>query len=80
MRRATARVSEDVAYLTTTELALAALDCVRACGVGRRVVLADAGSGTSHDFRTARCKLCESVLARTVRRVSAVVLTRRDLT
>ena len=53
VRRAAARVPEDVRYHTKNELALAALDRVRAWGVGARVVLADAGYGTSHDFRAA---------------------------
>ena len=52
-RRATARVPADIRYQTKNELALAALDRVRAWGVGTRVVLADAGYGTSHDFRAA---------------------------
>jgi len=52
-RRATARVPDDIGYRTKNELALEALDRVRAWGVGPRVVLADAGYGTSHDFRAA---------------------------
>lgn len=52
-RRAAARVPETVAYQTKTALALAALDRVRTWGVGPRVVLADAGYGTSHEFRAA---------------------------
>ncbi len=50
-RRATARVPETVTYRTKNALALEALDRVRAWGVGRYVVLADAGYGTSHEFR-----------------------------
>ena len=53
VRRAAARVPETLTYQTKGELALAALDRVRAWGVGARVVLADAGYGTSQDFRTA---------------------------
>ena len=53
VRRAAARVPDTVAYQTKNELALAALDRVRTWGVGTRVVLADAGYGTSHDFRAA---------------------------
>ena len=53
VRRAAARVPEAISYQTKGELALAALDRVRAWGVGARVVLADAGYGTSHEFRTA---------------------------
>ena len=53
VRRTAARVPDDVRYQTKNELALAALDRVRAWGVGVRVVLADAGYGTSHDFRAA---------------------------
>lgn len=52
-RRAAARVPDDIRYQTKNELALAALDRVRGWGVGARVVLADAGYGTSHDFRAA---------------------------
>ena len=52
-RRTTARVPDDVRYQTKNELALAALDRVRTWGVGARVVLADAGYGTSHEFRAA---------------------------
>ena len=52
-RRAQARIPEAVAYTTKAALALDALDAVLAWGVGRRVVLADAGYGTSQDFRTA---------------------------
>ena len=52
-RRAQARVPDAVAYTTKAALALDALDAVLAWGVGRRVVLADAGYGTSQDFRTA---------------------------
>ena len=52
-RRAAARVPAEVRYQTKNELALAALDRVRAWGVGARVVLADAGYGTSHEFRAA---------------------------
>jgi len=52
-RRAAARVPDDIGYLTKNELALAALDRVSDWGVGTRVVLADAGYGTSHDFRAA---------------------------
>ena len=52
-RRAAARVPDTITYHTKTALALAALDRVRAWGVGPRVVLADAGYGTSHDFRAA---------------------------
>ena len=51
-RRAAARVPETITYQTKGELALAALDRAQAWGVGARVVLADAGYGTSHDFRT----------------------------
>ena len=53
VRRTAARVPDDVRYQTKNELALAALDRVRTWGVGTRVVLADAGYGTSHDFRAA---------------------------
>ena len=53
VRRAAARVPDAITYQTKGELALAALDRVRAWGVGPRVVLADAGYGTSQDFRTA---------------------------
>ena len=53
VRRTAARVPDDICYQTKNELALAALDRVRAWGVGARVVLADAGYGTSHDFRAA---------------------------
>ena len=49
--RAAARVPDDVAYPTKNELALEALNRVREWGVGTRVVLADTGFGTSHDFR-----------------------------
>lgn len=52
-RRAAAHVPETVTYQTKGALALAALDRVRAWGVGPRVVLADAGYGTSHEFRAA---------------------------
>jgi SRSO17 transposase len=52
-RRAAAHVPETVTYQTKGELALAALDRVRTWGVGSRVVLADAGYGTSHEFRAA---------------------------
>ena len=52
-RRTAARVPDTIAYQTKNQLALAALDRVRAWGVGPRVVLADAGYGTSHDFRAA---------------------------
>jgi len=52
-RRAQARVPADVAYATKNALALEALDAVLAWGVGHRVVLADSGYGTSHDFRAA---------------------------
>jgi SRSO17 transposase len=52
-RRAAAHVPETVTYQTKGELALAALDRVRTWGVGARVVLADAGYGTSHEFRAA---------------------------
>ena len=52
-RRAAARVPDALTYRTKNALALEALDRVRAWGVGRRVVLADAGYGTSHDFRAA---------------------------
>ena len=44
---------ETVTYATKNQLALDALDRVRTWGVGARVVLADAGYGTSHDFRAA---------------------------
>ena len=53
VRRTAARVPEDIRYQTKNELALAALDRVRTWGVGTRVVLADAGYGTSHEFRAA---------------------------
>ena len=53
VRRTAARVPDDVRYQTKNDLALAALDRVRAWGVGARVVLADAGYGTSQDFRAA---------------------------
>jgi SRSO17 transposase len=53
VRRTAARVPEDIRYHTKNELALAALDRVRTWGVGARVVLADAGYGTSHEFRAA---------------------------
>ncbi len=52
-RRAAARVPETITYATKNQLALDALDRVRTWGVGARVVLADAGYGTSHDFRAA---------------------------
>jgi SRSO17 transposase len=52
-RRAAAHVPETVIYQTKGDLALAALDRVRTWGVGARVVLADAGYGTSHEFRAA---------------------------
>ena len=52
-RRAAARVPDAITYQTKNALALAALDRVRAWGVGPRIVLADAGYGTSHDFRAA---------------------------
>lgn len=52
-RRAAARIPEAVTYRTKGELALEALDRVRAWGVGRRTVLADAGYGTSDAFRGA---------------------------
>jgi SRSO17 transposase len=52
-RRAQAKVPADVTYATKNALALEALDAVLAWGVGPRVVLADAGYGTSHDFRAA---------------------------
>ena len=52
-RRAQAKVPEAVTYATKNALALEALDTVLARGVGPRVVLADAGDGTSHDFRAA---------------------------
>lgn len=53
VRRTAARIPDTVTYHTKNELALAALDRACAWGVGRRVVLADAGYGTSHDFRAA---------------------------
>lgn len=53
VRRAATRVPETITYQTKGDLALAALDRVRAWGVGARVVLADAGYGTSQAFRTA---------------------------
>lgn len=53
VRRAAAHVPVSITYQTKGELALAALDRARAWGVGPRVVLADAGYGTSHDFRAA---------------------------
>ena len=53
VRRTAARVPDTLTYQTKNDLALAALDRVRAWGVGPRVVLADAGYGTSHDFRAA---------------------------
>ena len=53
VRRTAACVPETVTYQTKNDLALAALDRVRAWGVGPRVVLADAGYGTSHEFRAA---------------------------
>ena len=52
-RRTAARIPDHVTYQTKGELALAALDRVRTWGVGPRVVLADAGYGTSHAFRAA---------------------------
>ncbi len=52
-RRTAARVPETSTYATKNQLALDALDRVRTWGVGARVVLADAGYGTSHDFRAA---------------------------
>jgi SRSO17 transposase len=52
-RRAAARVPDTVTYQTKADLALTALDRVHAWGVGPRVVLADAGYGTSHEFRAA---------------------------
>ena len=52
-RRTAARVPDTVTYQTKADLALAALDRVRTWGVGARVVLADAGYGTSHEFRAA---------------------------
>ncbi|MGH9694990.1 MAG: IS701 family transposase [Bryobacteraceae bacterium] len=52
-RRAAAHVPEAITYQTKGDLALAALDRVRTWGVGPRVVLADAGYGTSHEFRAA---------------------------
>jgi SRSO17 transposase len=52
-RRAAAHVPDAVTYQTKGELALAALDRVRTWGIGARVVLADAGYGTSHEFRAA---------------------------
>lgn len=53
VRRTAARVPATVTYATKAQLALDALDRVRSWGVGARVVLADAGYGTSHDFRAA---------------------------
>lgn len=52
-RRAEARIPAETTYHTKNELALEALDRVRRWGVEARVVLADAGIGTSHAFRTA---------------------------
>ena len=54
VRRAAAWVPDAITYQTKGELALAALDRVRAWGWVRAWwVLADAGYGTSHDFRAA---------------------------
>jgi SRSO17 transposase len=53
VRRAQAKVPEAVTYATKNTRALDALDAVLAWSVGARVVLADAGHGTSHDFSTA---------------------------
>jgi len=53
VRRTAARVPETATYATKNQLALDALDRVRGWGVGARVVLAEAGYGTSHDFRAA---------------------------
>ena len=53
VRRTAARVPEAIMYATKHQLALDALDRVRGWGVGARVVLADAGYGTSHEFRAA---------------------------
>lgn len=53
VRRAAARVPAAITYRSKPALALEALDRVGAWGVGRRVVLADAGYGTSHEFRAA---------------------------
>ena len=52
-RRAAARVPDEVGYRTKGALALEALERVRRWGTGTRVVLADAGFGTSHEFRAA---------------------------
>jgi SRSO17 transposase len=52
-RRAEARIPAATTYHTKNELVLEALDRVRRWGVEARVVLADAGIGTSQAFRTA---------------------------
>lgn len=52
-RRTAARIPEAIEYRTKNALALEALDRALAWGVGKRCVLADAGYGTSDDFRRA---------------------------
>lgn len=52
-RRTAAGIPEAVRYRTKNELALDALDEVRARGVGPRVVLADSAYGNSFEFRAA---------------------------
>jgi SRSO17 transposase len=51
-RRSAAGVPEEVQFRTKWEIALAQLDTALAAGVGRHVVLADAGYGEATEFRT----------------------------
>lgn len=51
-RRSTVGVPEEIEFRTKWEIALAQLDAALAAGVGRHVVLADAGYGEATEFRT----------------------------
>jgi|HubBroStandDraft_2_1064218.scaffolds.fasta_scaffold118317_1 SRSO17 transposase len=55
-RRKEVGIPDEIRYRTKNELALQALDRILGWGIGRRVVLADAGYGNSFDFREALCQ------------------------